>query len=414
VGTDHNHLTMEALEKVAERHGLRCLLHEKPFAGFGGSGKHHNWSMVTDQGQNLLDPGKTPHENEVFLIFLCGLIKAIDTYADVLRSTVASPGNDHRLGAMEAPPAIMSMFLGDQLHHILESLEKGEAIDLETNKPIKLGVSTLPAFPKDSTDRNRTSPFAFTGNRFEFRTAGSALSPAKPTFALNTMVADALSDIADVLEKADDVNQAAQDLLPEILKQHSRVLFSGDNYTDEWLAEATKRGLPNLKDTVESLDSIRRDEVLELFDSHQVLRRDECLSRIDIDYERYAQDLVIEARCAVRMAQSQILPRAMTWSGQLAETIGRLEAIDHEAKAHRDALDEIYDLITAIRKTVAELETIIEEVPAIEDVRERAVAARDRVLGKLTELRTPADRLETLVDTELWPFPTYAQMLCLG
>ncbi len=414
VATDHNHLTMEALQKVAERNGLRCLLHAKPFKGFGGSGKHHNWSMMTDRGANLLDPGRTPWENEVFLVFLCAVIRAVDEYADVLRASIANSGNDHRLGAMEAPPAIISIFLGEQLSDVLERIEKQQDFEAGGLDPIRLGVSTLPPLPKDTTDRNRTSPFAFTGNRFEFRTPGSALATAKPIFVLNTIVAEVLSDIADRLEAAGDKDGAAQELVRELIRDHKRVLFDGDSYSDDWVAEAEKRGLPNLHDTVEAFQAVQREEVFETFERRCVLTRDELSARIETNLTLYAQDLVIEGRCAIRMGRQQILPRAMDYSGQLARAVAAVKEAGLPGDPQNECLQRLCGLIGDLKTGLDELETIVDEVKAVEDVEERAIAARDRILPALRTVRAAADQMEPLVDRDTWPFPTYVEMLCLG
>ncbi len=414
VATDHNHLTMEALQKVAERNGLRCLLHAKPFQGFGGSGKHHNWSLITDGGMNLLDPGSTPHENEVFLVFLCAVIRAVDLYADVLRASIANSGNDLRLGAMEAPPAIISIFLGRQLAELLERIEQEKESSAADAEAIQLGVSTIPPLPKDTTDRNRTSPFAFTGNRFEFRTPGSALATAKPIFVLNTAVAEVLSGIADRLEQAEGADQAAQELLRELIRDHKRVLFNGDSYSEQWRQEAERRGLANLPDTVEAFRSVRREEVFEVFERQRVLSRDELEARIETNLILYAQDLTIEARCAVRMARQQILPRAIDYSGQLADAVASLKQAGQAAEAQNQRLQRVCELISQLTDAVDALEQSAEEVKAIEDIPQRAEAARDRIPDQLRAVRTPADELELLVDREAWPFPTYVDLLCLG
>ncbi len=414
VATDHNHLTMEALQKIAERHGLTCLIHDKPFAGFGGSGKHHNWSLMTDMGDNLLDPGHTPHENELFLVFLCAVIQAVDKYAHLLRASVASAGNDHRLGAMEAPPAIISIFLGDQLWNVLECLEADTEVRPGALEPIRLGVSTLPPLPKDATDRNRTSPFAFTGDRFEFRTPGSALSPAKCVFVLNTIVADALAGIADELEAADDANEAAQGIVRRLIHDHKRVIFNGDNYTPQWLAEAEKRGLANLRDTVDADGALGSGAVVARLERQRVVGRGPLGARVEINFQLYAQSMQIEGRCAATMARRQILPRAMTYAGQLAEAASRIQQAGAICEAHCSALSEICGHIDRLREAVERLERAVADNEKIEDAAQRARAARDTILPALQEVREPADSLEGIVDADLWPIPTYDRLLSLA
>ncbi len=411
VSTDQNMLTMEALGKVAERHGMACLLHDKPFATFGGSGKHVNWSMATDDGINLLDPGETPHENEVFLVFLGAVIRAVDQYGPLMRASVADAGNDHRLGAMEAPPAIISLFLGDQLTDIIEQLGQGAVRGSKKGRTIRLGVSSLPPLPRDVTDRNRTSPFAFTGDKFEFRMPGSAVTVSRPAFVLSAIVADVLREMADELEQAKNVNAAAQRLLKRIVNEHRRVIFNGDNYAQQWIDEAAKRGLANLPDSIEAYRAIENDEVEELFERQNILSREEYEARMDTSYAHYAQALLIEARCMALMAGRQLLPAAMKWSGQLAAARQSVGDAGGDATAHAEAMDRVCDLIGQARRAQAQLARSVQEIEAIEDERDRAAAARDRLLPEMAALREPADALEQCVDAPLWPWPTYAEMM---
>ena len=411
VATDHNQLTMETLRKVAQRHGLICLLHEKPFAGVNGSGKHNNWSLVTDDGINLLDPGTTPHDNSVFLVFLCAVIRAVDKNATLLRATVATAGNDHRLGANEAPPAIVSVFLGTQLTDIYEQLEKGGTRTSTANGALKLGVSTLPPLPKDSTDRNRTSPFAFTGNKFEFRMVGSTQSTSGPNFVLNTIVADALREVADELEGADDVNAAAQKLLQRYATEHKRVIFNGDNYTDAWAQEAAARGLANIRNTVDSLLTIPSDDNVALFERHGVLSGGELRARTELLLEAYAMQINIEARTALQMAQRQILPAVIKHSGVLASAVNELKSAGLAATSQAALLERVCGLTDAFAAAIDTLAAAADEAAALDDTAERATACRDALMPAMATLREVGDQLEMLVDAELWPLPTYAEML---
>jgi glutamine synthetase len=411
VGSDHNQLVMETLHKVARRHGFECLLHEKPFAGVNGSGKHVNWSMTTDDGINLLDPGKTPHENMVFLVMLGAVLRAVDKYAALLRATVATSGNDHRLGAHEAPPAIVSAFLGEQLTDILEQLAQGGAKSSKKGGEIRLGVSTLPALPKDSTDRNRTSPFAFTGNKFEFRMCGSSQSVSGPAFVLNTIVADVFSEIADKLESSKDVEVEAQKILHKIANEHGRIVYNGDNYTEEWLKEAKKRGLPNLRSTVEALGQIMDDQNVKLFERHGVLSKEELQARTDILLETYSLALNIEALTMVSIAKRQIAPAVEQYSQSLAGTVAALAEAKAGGKSPAAKIKKVAGLLDDLADRGADLEKAIAEAKAVGDTQKRATAYRDSVAPAMKALRKAADELETLVDAEVWPLPTYAQML---
>ncbi len=411
VAADHNQLTMDTLQKVALRHGLVCLLHEKPFAGVNGSGKHNNWSMVTDDGVNLLDPGETPHDNMIFLVMLCAVVKAVDKYAALLRASVANAGNEHRLGANEAPPAIVSVFLGDQLTDIFEQLAKGPAKSSKKGGQLKLGVSTLPQLPKDCTDRNRTSPFAFTGNKFEFRMVGSTQSVSGPSFVLNTIVADILCDIADELEKARDAKIAAQKVLKDIAVKHARVLFNGDNYAAEWVTEAEKRGLPNIRSTVESLKGIPSKENLTLFSKHGVLSKQELKARTEILLEVYSRQINIEAQTMLSMAKRQILPVACEYSGRLAASVAAISGVGASAETQSKMLTRVCELVTALEGGIAELEKATAKAAGMKSAEAQAESYTQNVVPAMNDVRTAADELETLIDAKLWPLPVYAEML---
>jgi len=413
VATDHNQLTMETMRKVALRHGLSCLLHEKPFAGVNGSGKHNNWSVVTDNGINLLDPGQTPHDNMIFLVMLCAVIRAVDKYAKLLRATVANVGNEHRLGANEAPPAIVSIFLGDQLTDIFEQLAVGDAKSSRAGGDLKLGISTLPPLPKDCTDRNRTSPFAFTGNKFEFRMVGSTQSTSGPSFVLNTMVAEILSEIADELEKAENVNAQAQKILTKIATEHHRIVYNGDNYSEDWVNEAKKRGLPNIRSTVESLETIMDPENVELFEKHNILSKEELKARTDILLKAYSMSINIEAMTMLNMAKRQILPAAARYSGRLGSSIQNVKAAAVDADAIVDMLAKVSTLMTKLNFDIKNLEAAVAQAGTIVDTEKQAEDYRDSVVPAMDMVREAADGLEKIVDAELWPLPTYAEMLFL-
>lgn len=409
VATDHNQLTMEAMQKIARRHGFVCLLHEKPFAGVNGSGKHNNWSMVTDDGINLLDPGKTPHENEQFLVFLCAVIRAVDKYAKILRASAASAGNDHRLGANEAPPAIISVFLGDQLTDIFEQLGAGGAKSSRTGGELKMGVSTLPPLPKDSTDRNRTSPFAFTGNKFEFRMVGSAQSTAGPNFVLNTIVADVLGEIADQLEKAKNVNDETQKICQKIAVEHKNIIFNGDNYSEDWVKEAEKRGLPNIRNAVDSIRTMTEKLNEDMFVKHGVLTMGEVHARQEILLERYVKDVNIEALATLQIAKRQIMPAVIEYTGVVANTVGALKAVGSAAKTQSKILSDLCDLTDDLQVSIVKLEEALKKA----EKKETPEAYRDIVIPAMNSVREVADQLETIVDSEMWPLPTYAEMLFL-
>jgi glutamine synthetase len=411
VATDHNQLTMETLQKVALRHDLVCLLHEKPFAGVNGSGKHNNWSMVTDDGINLLDPGDTPHDNMVFLVILCAVVSAVDRHAKLLRASVANPGNEHRLGANEAPPAIVSVFLGDQLSDIFEQLAKGPAKASRRGGQLKLGVSTLPPLPKDCTDRNRTSPFAFTGNKFEFRMVGSTQSVSGPNFVLNTIVADVLSEMADALEKAGDVKKTAQKLLRDIAIKHSSIVFNGDNYAPEWVTEAEQRGLPNIRSTVESLKTIPSKENLVLFSKHGVLSKHELKARTEILLEAYSMQINIEAGTMLNMAQRQILPSCCDYSANLGNSVAAVTGAGVNADTQIKMLQKVCDLITELEAGIEALEKAKNKAAGTKNSVKQAESYRDDVIPAMDAVRAAADELEMIVDADLWPLPTYAEML---
>ncbi|MBN2456811.1 MAG: glutamine synthetase III [Sedimentisphaerales bacterium] len=413
VATDHNQLAMETLQKVANRHNFICLLHEKPFAGINGSGKHNNWSMVTDDGINLLDPGQTPHDNMVFLVMLCGVVRAVDKYAKLLRASVANTGNEHRLGANEAPPAIVSIFLGEQLTDIFNQLANGDATSSRQGEELKLGVSTLPPLPKDCTDRNRTSPFAFTGNRFEFRMVGSTQSTAGPTFVLNTIVADILAEIADELEKAKNVKSSVQKILRKIANEHSRIIFNGDNYTDVWVVEAEKRQLPNIRSTVGSLATIMDEENVGVFERQKVLSKAELAARTEILLEAYSMQINIEALTMINIVKRQILPASAEYSGKLAATVASISSTGLCSDYQKEMLETVSELIGSTGKALKELEAITKECADIKEISDKAEFCRDKVIPAMCQLRQFADELETNVDASLWPLPTYAEMLFL-
>ncbi|MDD2533821.1 MAG: glutamine synthetase III [Eubacteriales bacterium] len=413
IATDHNQLTMETMKKVALRHGLVCLLHEKPFAGVNGSGKHNNWSMGTDDGQNLLEPGKTPHDNTQFLLILSAVIRAVDVYADLLRVSAASPGNDHRLGANEAPPAIISIFLGDQLTDILEQIEKsGNALTSKSGGFLELGTASLPSLPKDSTDRNRTSPFAFTGNKFEFRMVGSSQSIAQCNFTLNTAVAEILCEIADRLEKASDIDAEISAIILEIIKNHKRVIFNGNGYSSEWVEEAARRGLPNITTTVDAIAAINAEKNKALMAKHGVLSYIEMESRTEIQYEIYTKTINIEGLTAVEIAKRQILPAVINYKADLASSIGAIESIDGDVSVEKELFSKVNISMKSLSANIAKLEKAIDTAANLHgDTKAQAEAYRDLVFKAMGEVRADADLLETIVDADYWPLPTYSDLL---
>ena len=412
IATDHNQLTMEIMRKVADKHGLTCLLHEKPFAGVNGSGKHNNWSMSTNEGKNLLEPGKTPIENAQFLVFLMAIIKAVDEYADLIRVSVAYAGNDHRLGANEAPPAIVSIFLGEELTDVIEEIETGVAKNNGKKNTLDIGVSTLPVLPKDTTDRNRTSPFAFTGNKFEFRMVGSSQSIAIPNFILNTIVAETLSQIADKLEKSTDFHTEVNAIVKDIIKKHKRIVFNGNNYAEEWVVEAERRGLPNMKSTVDSVPSLIEEKNIRLFEKHGVLNPTEVHSRYEIQLESYVKTVRIEALTMIEMSMRQILPAAMSYVKQVADTVTSLATAGSDTTSTKGVLDKLVALTTGLRANTTKLSDKIDELDAHGgDSMEHAKIYRDTIISIMNDIRADADKLETMVDARIWPLPTYGDLL---
>ena len=409
MATDHNQLVMETMQKVALRHGMVCLLHEKPYAGINGSGKHNNWSLSTDDGINLLDPGQTPEDTAVFLVFLSALIKAVDTHADIMRATCGSSGNDHRLGANEAPPAIISIFLGQELSDVLEKLAKGEKICKKGGcDTLKIGVDSLPELPKDNTDRNRTSPFAFTGNKFEFRMVGSSQSISGPNVALNTIAAEALEEIAVRLEKAKDVNKEILAILKETMTKHGRIVFNGNNYSAEWAKEAEKRGLPNVRNTVDALKAFVTPKAIKLFGKYNVLSKEELHSRYDIYVEQYAKHINIEALTSIQMSKRQFIPAAIRFVGELGAS---LAAAGKYGSVQKGLLEEVGKRLEAAGKKLAKLETETNKAQAIDKVDKQAAAYRDKVFPAMTALREDIDALEAIIPDDLWPVPTYSDLL---
>ncbi|MDR3540972.1 MAG: glutamine synthetase III [Desulfosporosinus sp.] len=413
IATDHNQLVMDSLKKVALKHDMVCLLHEKPYAGINGSGKHNNWSMSTNDGKNLLDPGQNPHENFQFLTMICAIIKAVDDYAELLRLSAANPGNDHRLGANEAPPAIISIFLGDQLTDILEQLQSGTTNRSLQGENLASGVKTLPAFQKDSTDRNRTSPFAFTGNKFEFRMVASSQSIAGPNVVLNLIVAEVLSQFADRLEQAPDFDKALQELLKETATNHKRILFDGNGYSQEWVEEAAKRGLPNITSTVDANLVLTRESTIDLYEKHKVLSRTEVESRYEINLEQYSKQINIEALTMINMAKNMIFPAAVKYSTQLATSINAIKTASDtvDVSAQVDLLKDVCSTLASFKAKLGTLENVTQEATTITEAYKQAVYYRDVVFTAMQALRNDGDQLETMIDAELWPLPTYAQML---
>ena len=412
IAVDQNQLTMQTLKRVACQHGLKCLLHEKPFAGVNGSGKHDNWSITTDDGINLLDPGKTPHENTQFLLVLACILKAVNKHADLLRESAADPGNDHRLGANEAPPAIISIFLGEQLEDVVEQLiSTGEATHSLKGGKLETGVSTLPDLFKDATDRNRTSPFAFTGNKFEFRMVGSRDSIANPNIVLNTIVAEAFADACDILEKADDFDLAVHDLIKEYLTENQRIIFNGNGYSDEWVAEAERRGLPNIKSMVEAIPAITTDKAVELFERFSVFTKAELESRAEIQYEAYAKAINIEARTMIDMASKQFLPAFIKYTKTLADTVNAVKAAGVDASVQTETLKEVSALMAETKAALDKLVKVTGEAAAKEEGEVQATYYHTEVVPAMDALRAPVDKLEMIVDKEAWPMPSYGDLI---
>lgn len=413
IATDHNQLTMEIMQKVAKKHGMVCLLHEKPFAGVNGSGKHNNWSISTNTGVNLLEPGETPYENAQFLLFLCAVIKAVDEYQDLLRISVASAGNDHRLGANEAPPAVVSMFLGDELSEILKAIEEDAPYGAKAAEQMKIGVHVLPRFPKDTTDRNRTSPFAFTGNKFEFRMLGSTLSISGPNIVLNTAVAEALRQYADKLEQADDFESALHALIKEEIKAHKRIIFNGNGYDDEWIREAEKRGLLNLKTTPDCLPYFLKEKNVKLFTEHKVFSEAEIHSRYEILMENYCKVLHIEAATMLEMAKRDILPAVSAYSEELARTAKTKKSVlpGADCTYEEKSLEKLSALSGAMFVKTDALEEALAKAGGLEDVTEEAMYYKDSVIPAMAALRADADELETITAKKYWPYPSYGDLL---
>lgn len=412
IAVDHNQLVMETMKRVAGRHNLRCLLHEKPFAGVNGSGKHDNWSLCTDNGINMLDPGETPNENIQFLLVLACILKAVDIHADLLRQSASDPGNDHRLGANEAPPAIISVFLGEQLEDVVKQLvETGEANSLIEGGTLQTGVSTIPDFQKDATDRNRTSPFAFTGNKFEFRMVGSADSIASPNTALNAIVAEAFCEAADILEKAEDFDMAVHDLIKEYMTKHQRIIFNGNGYAEEWVKEAERRGLPNIKSMIEAAETLTTEKAVKLYEKFGIFTKTELESRQEVLYETYAKTINIEALTMIDMASKQILPAVVKYSKSLADTVIAVRDAGADASVQAELLNTVSAKLSEMKTALTKLCDAESKASRMEAGKEQAFYYKDTVKAAMEELRRPADELEMLVDKSIWPFPTYGDLL---
>lgn len=412
VATDHNQLTMEVMQKVALRHGLVCLLHEKPFAGVNGSGKHNNWSISTDQGANLLSPGDTPHENAQFLLFLAAVIKAVDDYQDLLRLSVATAGNDHRLGANEAPPAVISIFLGDELTAVLEAIEQDKPYDGAKKEKMQLGVDVLPKFSKDTTDRNRTSPFAFTGNKFEFRMLGSSNSISCANIHLNAAVAESLKQFADILEKSADFNADLHKLIKDTITEHKRIIFNANGYDDSWIEEAGRRGLQNLKTTADCMPKICDKKNIDMLTAHGIFTEAEIFSRRDIMLENYVKTVNIEAQTMVDMSRKQVIPAVAKFAADTAKAVSVKKSVTEVTCSYETKLiTELSSLIDDMDKDTSDLEAAIVKLKGIEDIVEASAFVRDTMLPAMTTLREAADKAEQLTSEEYWPFPTYDKLL---
>lgn len=412
IAVDHNQIVMETMKRVAVHHDMRCLLHEKPFAGVNGSGKHNNWSLGTDNGVNLLDPGDTPNENIQFLLVLACIMKAADTHADLLRQSASDVGNDHRLGANEAPPAIISMFLGEQLEDVVKQLvETGIAATCKEGGVLETGVSTLPNLTKDATDRNRTSPFAFTGNKFEFRMVGSSDSIASPNTTLNAIVAEAFCEAADVLEKAEDFDMAVHDLIKEYMTKHQKIIFNGNGYSDEWVVEAERRGLPNIKSMVEAVETLTTDKAVKLFEKFHIFTKAELESREEVLYETYAKSINIEALTMIDMASKQIIPSVVKYTKSLADTVVAVKEAGADATVQADLLAKVSSKLTEAKAALMKLQETEKKASAMPEGREQAFTYKDDVKAAMDALRAPVDELEMLVDKEVWPYPTYADLM---
>lgn len=414
LAVDHNQIVMETMKKVASRRGLACLLHEKPFQGVNGSGKHNNWSLTSDTGVNMLEPGVTPHENIQFLLVLACIMKAVDVHADLLRQSAAVPGNDYRLGAQEAPPAIISIFVGEQIEDVIDQLcSTGSATHSKMGGTLRTGVTTLPDFDKDATDRNRTSPFAFTSNKFEFRMVGSSDSISSANVVLNTIVAEAFKEAADVLEASDDFPTAVHDLIKKLFAEHRRIIFNGNGYTEEWVREAERRGLPNLKCMVDAIPSLVTEKAVKLFGDFGVYTRSELNARAEIEYEAYAKSILVEARTMLDMAGKQIIPAVIRYSGDLARSLNEVRTACPEAdlSVQTELVMEVSSLLAAMRAAMTEIQKAIGKAGVMSDMKERAHFCYDEMVPAMNRLREPSDRLEMIVDKEYWPFPSYGDMI---
>lgn len=414
VATDHNQLVMELMCKIAKRHGLECLLHEKPFAGVTGSGKHNNWSLCTNTGMNLLNPGKTPHENIQFLLILAAVIQAVDENPELLRLSASNPGNDHRLGALEAPPAIISVFLGEQLEDVVKQLvDTGEATSCKQGGKLNTGVHTIPEFTRDATDRNRTSPFAFTGNKFEFRMVASSMSIADANTVLNTIVADVFSRMADELEKAEDFDAAVHDLIKRTYTKHQRVIFNGNGYSEEWVKEAERRGLPNIRTMVDAIPALLMDHSVEIFSKFGVLNESELKARVEVLYEHYCKVVNIEAKTMIDMATKKYIPAVIAYVKTLADSINAVHQAVPEAvvTVQTELLTKASRLLANTHKALATLQKLVKHAEEIEDIKEKAEYFKDTIMPAMRDLRNPIDALEVIVDKKAWPVPTYGDLL---
>jgi glutamine synthetase len=414
IATDHNQLVMECMKRIANRHNMVCLLHEKPFAGVNGSGKHNNWSMITDTGINLLKQGKAPHKNMQFLLFLTAVIKAVDKYADILRVSAVNPGNDHRLGEDEAPPAIISVFIGSQLEDLLNQImNNGEITGSEERVKINVGVHSIPELYKDGADRNRTSPFAFTGDKFEFRMVGSSMSVGTANMVINTIVADVLCDMADELEKTKDFDSAVLELIRKTISEHKRIIYNGNGYSKEWIEEAERRGLSNLKYMVEAIPALVTDRAVDLFERHKVLSKSELIARRDVLYDSYSKAINIEAKTMIMMASSQYIPTVIKYTKLLAESINSVKnaAPDADICVQKELLVEASNLLAEAQAALKTLKKLVKEAEEITCFKEKAEFFCHKIRPVMTELRTPIDALECIVDKELWPVPNYGELL---
>ena len=412
IAVDHNQIVMQTLKRVACQHGMKCLLHEKPFAGVNGSGKHNNWSLTTDDGINMLDPGKTPHENTQFLLVLMCILRAVNRHADLLRESAADPGNDHRLGANEAPPAIISVFLGEQLEDVMEQLiSTGEATHSLKGGKLETGARSLPELAKDATDRNRTSPFAFTGNKFEFRMVGSRDSIASPNIVLNTIVAESFADACDTIEQSDDFDKAVHDLIKEYATENQRIVFNGDGYSEEWVKEAERRGLPNIRSMVEAIPAMTTEKAVSLFERFHVFTQSELESRAEIQYETYAKAINIEARTMIDMASKQFIPAFIKYTKTLADTVNSVKAAGADASVQLDCLNKVTELMGETKTALDALIKVTDEAAAKEEGAVQANFYHSDVFPAMEALRAPVDKLEMIVDKEAWPMPSYGDLI---